>query len=654
MTPGVPGEPALRQLIFDNADGILVLRPDGVVVFANAAASQLLRSEGAPLVGTDFGRPATAGKTAEVDIPATGRVAEMRVSQIEWEGAPALLASLRDITERRSAERSRLQLAAIVEASADAIAGLNDRGDIETWNMGAEQLYGYTSAEVLGRCVLILAAPEDVAAQERSLARLLSGGRGEHVQTRDRRKDGSLVDVSVTISPICEPGGGVMGVARVARDISEQKRLERELAFLADHDPLTGLFNRRRMNEELARQCAMAARYGETGALLLGDLDHFKDINDSLGHQAGDTVIRRVAQTISVRLRDTDVPARLGGDEFAIMLPRTNLEGAQRTAEFLRRAVSEIDLRIQGSQVRVNVSFGVAVVEGPVASPENVLAVADLAMYEAKHEGRDRVVAVSVPPATGVATEALALSDRLRATLRGREFELHAQPVIDLTTAAVHRYELLLHPHEGGGLLPPETLGEASEGSAVMGEIDRRVVRHALKALRSRGEDEEVQALAVNLSGASIDEDGIAWLLEQEMRRHGISPSRLDLVLSEAASAGRIDAAHRLVERLHQVGCSVTLGGFGSGYGSFRHLRYLPVDYLKIDGDLVRQLSGSRLDRLLVKAIVDVAHGLDIRTIAEGIDSEDVLAPLRECGVEFGQGSHLGRPRPLRTGRRGR
>lgn len=237
MAPGRPSEQALRQFIVDNADSILVVRPGGVVAFANEAASHLLRPEGTALVGTNFGHPLVVGKATEIDLLATGRVAEMRVSQIEWQGAPALLASLRDITERRLAERSRAQLAAIVEASADAIVGLNAHGAIETWNVGAEKLYGYTSAEVLGRSVLILAAPEDVEARKRALARMLSSGRGEQVETRDRRKNGSLVDVSVTSSPICERDGRVVGVARVARDISEQKRLERELTFLADHDP---------------------------------------------------------------------------------------------------------------------------------------------------------------------------------------------------------------------------------------------------------------------------------------------------------------------------------------------------------------------------------------------------------------------------------
>jgi diguanylate cyclase (GGDEF)-like protein/PAS domain S-box-containing protein len=642
--PPSPDEPAIRQLIFDNADGILVVHPAGVVLFANAAASRLLRPEGSPLVGTDFGHPAVAGEVTEIDIPMTRSVAEMRVSTIVWEGTPALLASLREITERRLAERSRQQLAAIVESSTDAITGLNAHGNIETWNAGAERLYGYLRSEMLGRSILTLAAPDTVRTREGALARLLSSGRGELVETRDRRKDGSLVDVSVTSSPIRDAGGGVVGVARVARDISEQKRLERELTFLADHDPLTGLFNRRRLGDELAHQCALAARYGDTSALLLGDLDHFKDINDSWGHQAGDEVIKRVARAIIDRLRDTDVPARLGGDEFAVLLPRTSLEGAQRTAESLCEAVEAVGVPIRGDTIRVKISFGVAVLEEQVVSPEDALAAADLAMYEAKRKGRSLVVAVHAGPGQEP-TEGVAVSERLRAALIGQKFELHAQPVVHLATGALSQYELLLRLRQDGELLPPEAFLSAAERSGMIGDLDRWVVDHALDALGRQGSDDPV--LSVNLSGASIGDDDLLEFIRHGIHERGIASGLLNVELPEAATVTQIDTARHFIEGLHHAGCSVALDGFGSGLGSFHQLRYLPVDYLKIDGDLVRRLPRSNIDRLVVKAITDVARGLRKHTIAEHVSSDAALALLREYGVEYGQGFLLGRPRPL-------
>lgn len=644
-TPRGPGESAIRQLIHDNADGILVIHPRGVVLFANAAASHLLRPEGEPLVGTEFGHPAAIGKVTEVDIPATGHVAEMRVSEIEWEGTSALLASLREITERRSAERLRLQLAAIVESSADAIIGLSAHGSIETWNGGAERLYGYTRAEALGRSILILAAPDAVKARELALDRLLSSGRGEQVETRDRRKDGSLVDVSVTSSPIRDAGGGVVGVARVARDISKQKRLEHELTFLADHDPLTGLFNRRRLGDELTHQCALAARYDDTCALLLGDIDRFKDVNDTWGHLAGDEVIKQVAHAITSRLRDTDVLARLGGDEFAVLLPRTDLEGAVRTADSLREAVATIDVPVHAERIQVRISFGVAILGGQVVSPEDALAVADLALYEAKREGRNRVVTAPVSPDHELAAEVLAVSECLRAGLAGRMFELHAQPVVHLATGTIGRYELLLRLRQDDELLLPEAFMSAAERSGVLGDIDRWVIGQALEAVSRHGADGPV--LSVNLSGASLGDEDLPQLIERGIHEGGIAPARLAFEFSEFAVAPQIDAARRFIDAVHHAGCSVALDDFGSGFGSFHQLRYLPVDYLKISGGLIDRLPDGDLDRLVVTAIVDVARGMDRHTVAEHVSSDDVLALLRECGVEYGQGFLLGRPRPL-------
>ncbi|HET9655879.1 MAG TPA: EAL domain-containing protein [Kineosporiaceae bacterium] len=638
-------EPAIRQLISDNADGILVVHPGGVVLFANAAASRLLRPQGSPLVGTEFGHPAVAGEVTEIDLPATGRVAEMRVSTINWEGAPARLASLREITERRLAERSRQQLAAIVEASGDAIIGLDAQGNIETWNAGAEQLYGYTRSEMLGRPVLTLAAPDTVTARRTALHRLLDTGRGEQVETRDRRRDGSLVEVSVTSSPIRDVGGRVVGMACVARDIGEQKRVERELTFLADHDPLTGLLNRRRLSNELAHQCALAARYGDASALLLGDIDRFKEVNDSWGHQAGDEVIRRVADAITERLRDTDVAARLGGDEFAVLLPRTDRAGAQRAAESLCQSVEAVDVPFADGRIKVRISFGIAILEGQAISPEQALATADLAMYEAKREGNRRVVALDTGLGPEHIAEDLAVTGQLHSALAEQRFELHAQPVVHLATGAVSQFELLLRLHQDGQLLLPEAFLGAAERSDVIRDLDRWVVERALDLTDRRGDDGPT--FTVNLSAAAIGDGDLLDLISHGIRDRGLAPGALNVELRESAAVGQLEATRHFVEGLHRARCSVSLDDFGSGLGSFHELRYLPVDSLKIDGGLVHRMPHSTVDQLVVKAIADVARGLGQQMVAKHVDSDRALALLREYGVEYGQGFRLGRPRPL-------
>jgi diguanylate cyclase (GGDEF)-like protein/PAS domain S-box-containing protein len=644
-----PDEHALRQLILDNADGIIVVEPGGSVLFANAAAIHLFRPAGEGLVGTEFGRPTVVGELTEIDIPATASVAQMRVAAIEWEGAPALLASLRDITERRLAEKTRSQLAAIVESSDDAIIGLSASGAVESWNAGAQRLYRYTPEEAIGHPIFDLIAPDQAEDRQRMVRRVLSGGRVEQLDTRDHRKDGSAVDVSITDSPIRDASGEVIGVARIARDVTARKRMERELKFYADHDALTGLFNRRRLGEELAHQCARTARYDETSALLVGDIDNFKLVNDSLGHKAGDQLLKGVAEAMSSRLRTTDLLARLGGDEFAVLLPRTDLDSAHATADSLRTAVGALTTIFEGQALRVTISFGITGIEGALVSPDDALAIADLAMYEAKHQGRNRIMTARASLERQRAEKILSWSERLRNALDEERFEFYVQPIVDLATGTTDRCELLLRMHENGNVILPDAFIHTAERYGLIAEIDRWVVSQALALVDS---DSENMTYSVNLSGGSMGDQQLLALIEKGIRDRGIDPSRLIFEVTETVAIADIDAARHFTDALHRAGCTAALDDFGSGFGSFYYLKYLPIDYVKIDGDFVRQLPDNKSDCLLVKAIVDVARGLGKRTIAEHVSSEQAMVLLREYGVDYGQGFHLGHPAPLACTRR--
>lgn len=639
-----PSDHAILQLIFDNGDGILVISAEGVVLFANPAAGQLLRASGTELVGTDFGHPVVAGEVTEIDIADTGRLADMRVSAIDWNGRPALLASLRDITDRRLAERTRDQLAAIVESSDDAIIWLDKECTIRSWNRGAENLYGYDRWEMLGRPVATITASDTALEREHLLGRVLGDGQVERFETRDVRKDGTEVDVAVTDSPIRDEGGSVTGIARVARDISARKRMEAELAFLAERDPLTGVFNRRRMHEELVQQCARAVRYEEVAGLLVADIDNFKHINDSLGHAVGDEVIKQVTGSIKKQLRETDLLARLGGDEFAVLLPRTDLDGTVRTARSLCAAVAGLDAPIHGHRIRITMSVGVAEIPGEMVSAEDALAVADVAMYEAKRLGRNRVV-VGGATLGRSATEVLEMSKRLRDALREQRFELWAQPIIHLSSGTVAAYELLLRLRQDGHLLQPDSFIPTAERYGLIGDIDRWVVRRALE-LATLPEMASF-SLSINLAGTSVGDRRLLDDIRDGVRREGIDPGRLIFEITETAAISAIETARTFIDDLHRTGCVVALDDFGSGFASFYYLKYLPIDYLKIDGDFIRTLPASDGDRLVVKAIMDVAQGLGKHTVAEHVGSTPAADMLRELGVEYGQGYHLGRPRLL-------
>jgi diguanylate cyclase (GGDEF)-like protein/PAS domain S-box-containing protein len=281
--------------------------------------------------------------------------------------------------------------AAIVHSTGDAIIGVQSDGTIASWNAGAEQLYGYAAAKVLGRPDTSLVIPECRPGLKDLRRRSLGGEIVSQVETEAANKNGERFPVAVTASPIVDEQGAIIGLSYVVRDISERRRFEHELQFLADHDHLTGLFNRRRFMQELARHIAFIKRYHVIGgALLVCDVDNLKYVNDSFGHRVGDELLKAVASVLRDRLRDTDVLGRLGGDEFAILLPRAKLSQATRVAEALRRAAAETELTAGGRAVRTSLSIGIGATTSSL-SPEDVVAAGDRALYKAKRSGRDRI-----------------------------------------------------------------------------------------------------------------------------------------------------------------------------------------------------------------------------------------------------------------------
>jgi diguanylate cyclase (GGDEF)-like protein/PAS domain S-box-containing protein len=547
-----------------------------------------------------------------------------------------------DVTDARRAEEATATLAAIVRHSGDAIYLRTPEGTITSWNDAARQLYGYSAEEAIGRRVALLVPPNRCDEERRILELLLDGQRVDAFETQRMRKDGTLVDVSIAMSLVRDSDGEVIGISGISRDITERKRFEAQLRYLASRDGLTDLYNRRRFEEELALAASGARRYGTPGALLVLDLDNFKDVNDTLGHGTGDQLIRSIAAVFRARLRDSDVLARLGGDEFAVLLPHADGEQARRVADDLLEAVRHFDMVDGGQRVRVTTSIGGVLLGGyELLSGDELLSMADRAMYQAKDEGRDRVVLRT--PAEGEGDRRarhVSWERRIRRALDGDGLVLHAQPILDLASGATSAYELLLRLQDEEGSAFPNAFLGAAERRGLIHEIDRWVSARAIDLIASHG-----VRLEVNLSARSVGDRELLSLVSQRLASTGIDPSLLVFEITETAAIHNMDEARRFAETLTALGCGFALDDFGVGFGSFSYLKHLPADYLKIDGDFIRS-PRSRTDELVVESIVHVARGLGKQTIAEWVGDEETVSLLRGYGVDFAQGFHTGRPFP--------
>ena len=545
-----------------------------------------------------------------------------------------------DVTTELRAREAETTLALIVESSNDAIYALTPDGRIESWNPAAERMFGYSVAEALGRPASALLAHHGADTHERVLTAALSGERIEPFETTLLHSDRCLVEVSLSFSPMRSGAGErVEGVSVIARDNTECKRLERQLRQLADHDALTGLFNRRRFDEELGRAMANAMRFSESSALLLIDIDDFKYVNDTLGHAAGDELLRSVTATLQRRVRSTDVLARVGGDEFALLLARAGADEARTVAADLVQAARDHTLALGGGFVRVTVSVGAVIFDATSGTGENVLIAGDRAMYEAKAQGRDRYV-IYEDVTTGAERASMPWEQRIRRALETDGFELHCQPILTLGSHDVTSYELLLRLREPDGTLTyPGAFLDVAERLGLIHAIDRWVVSQAIALVAAHPR----LTFAVNVSGASMDDHDLPALVHGELIRTGADPSRLVFEITETATIARMDDARRFAEALTELGCQLAIDDFGTGFGSFFYLKHLPVAFLKIDGDFIAN-PRSRTDELVIEAIVGMARGLGKRTIAEFVGDDETIATLSALGVDFAQGYHIGRP----------
>ena len=429
--------------------------------------------------------------------------------------------------------------------------------------------------------------------------------------------------------------------------LERAERTEAELRFLADHDSLTGLLNRRRFRSELDQYVSFSARYGGRGAVMVIDIDGLKEVNDKLGHAAGDRLIRHVADTLRERVRATDIVARLSGDEFAVLMPQTDTAGALQLGEDLRAQVAE-GFAANADAGTASISVGITMFGGAGnAGSEAVLLAADQAMYQAKEDGRNRIMLFHAPGGEeeGEPRRAQTTSARIRDALTQNRLRLATQPIRSLANGGIERYELLLRmTGDSGELLPAASFIEVAERSGMVQELDRWVVARALEMMAERQRAGNPVSLHMNLSGASLTDLSVLEFIERRLDEGEADPARCTFEITQTARVEDYDTAGAFADRLTEFGCEVAIDDYGAGFGPFAYLKKVPFDVIKIDGTFVREMAQNDADQLVVKAIVEIARGLGKRTIAEFVEDEDTTRILREYGVDMAQGYHLGRP----------
>jgi diguanylate cyclase (GGDEF)-like protein/PAS domain S-box-containing protein len=676
----------------------------------------------------------------------------------------------RDLTAFKKAENATALLASIVEHARDAIFCSALDGTILSWNRGAEALYGYSAAEITGNNVSVLAPPERFKEQAEALIRVQQGGEISQVETHAVKADGSRVEISVTVSPVRNAAGEVVGCSTIAHDIgrrkrdeealrrsedkyrslvanlpdvvwtadqeghlvfasgggqrarafiseqlerhgiaklihpedaamvrkaheglfanrqpldvefrlkekdgawawihnrsiasyekdgkwyadgiatdlTERKRMEETLAHHATHDPLTDLPNRAICDNVLQLALARARRRGGLVALLHLDLDRFRVINDTLGHEVGDMLLRQVAMRLAGSLRESEVPSRTGGDKFVVVL--SELDDPEAAAGVAQRVIDALsapyDLR--GTEVFVGVSVGVALFPRDGSDVSTLQKSADSAMLAAKKQGKNRVQMFTADMHTA-ASERLALESELHRALERNELLVHYQPLFDLATARIVGAEALLRWESPKfGRVPPSVFIPIAEESGLIVPIGGWVLRQACWEVRSwREAGHGAVQVAVNVSVCQFTHGNLAGMVAQALADAGVDGSCLIVEVTESVIMQNATDSAQQLTALRKLGVRVSLDDFGTGYSSLSHLEDLPINDLKIDRSFVQRLNGIGNAGTLVQAIGALAHSLGMRTVAEGVENQHQLDLLKAMRCDLAQGYFLARP----------
>ncbi len=554
----------------------------------------------------------------------------------------AAVTALRDANRTLDAEKHLNQ--AIIQSSPMAIFSRDRQGRVTSWNPAAEKLFGWSATEIMGRALMDISA-EVRADYEKNINLVLSGQSIIEKEVQRGNRTGQMIDMSLTLTPLRGPDGHIDGYLGLAADISQRKAAEAQIEFLAYRDALTHLPNRLLLQDRFAQAIAYADRAGTRVALLFLDLDNFKTINDSLGHTVGDALLMEVARRLQACVRDTDTISRQGGDEFLILL--ANQHSAESISPVLPKILECLTtvFEFERHELTTSASIGVALYPDDGKDFATLLKKSDTAMYQAKEAGRNNYRYFD-EQMNVEAVDHLALKTGLRKALVREEFVLHYQPQIDLATETVLGAEALIrwdHPEQG--LLAPGRFVKLAEDSGLIVPIGAWVLEEACRqavAWQAAGLPKLV--MAVNLSAVQFKRGDVVQAVTQALAASGLEPHLLELELTESILIQDSEGMLTKVRRLKQLGVKLSIDDFGTGYSSLSYLKRFNVDKLKIDQSFVRDLMTDEDDATIVRAIIQMAHSLRLKTVAEGVETAALLERLYRMECDEAQGYHIARP----------
>ncbi len=637
-----------------------------VAQLVGRSISELVSKEYADLAGLAISR-AISGEAGpalvEVEIADShGQVTRLELSAnaVEAAGHRAVLFTAEEMLPHREPAGSeiapdRSQLA--LDSLGEGLLTTDAHGVVDYINRSAELLTGIRREDAIGRpfgALIGFVDENDRRPLPDPVGQCLATGNRVNLGRRAilvARASGGELGIEATASPIRGVLGDIAGAAVMLHDVSELRGITQQMSYQASHDALTGLVNRREFERRLTEALDVARGGRQAHVMCYLDLDRFKAVNDTSGHLAGDNMLREVAALIREAVRDSDTVARIGGDEFGVLLVGCPLEKARQIADDIWRAIGEYRFVWKDRIFSVGVSIGIVELTGDSQSLEEIMNAADSACYVAKKQNDNHIhVYSSHDEVVARSRGEIHWLQRLQAALRDGFFELYVQPIEPTRPGATNgpAMEVFVRLHDEGQAIAPAEFFPAAERYRLMSLIDRWVLSSALAALTAGAiRIPPGRSLSINVSGQTLADPTFLEFVVDELDRTGVLPQQVCFEVAETSVIGNLEQARRFIDVLHGMGCRFALDDFGTDLGGFANLKQLPMDYLKIGGEFMRDLGRDSVNQAMVSAVVGMARTLNFRLVAEQIEDQAALEAARAMGIDFVQGYALGRPRPL-------